>query len=90
MKKLRNQITIRFIRIWRYLKMINKSANLSNEVMLKNQAKIYLVDNFKSVLVDFYNDVIDQHLDSKSYSMNDFRAIENIRKAINDYRPFKK
>lgn len=85
MKRLKDQITIRLIRIWRYLKMINKSASLSNETMLKQQAKVYLVDNFKLVLVDYYEDIINKHLNSKNYSMSDFRAIESIRRAIKEY-----
>lgn len=86
MKNLKQAITIRLIRIVRYFKMINKSANITNEAMLRKEAKVYLVDNFKLVLVDYYDDVINKHLASKNYSMYEFRAIENIRKAIKEYK----
>lgn len=85
MKNLKNKIRLRLIRIARYFKMINRSANLSNEAMLKQQAKVYLVDNFRLVLIEYFDDVINKHLASKNYSMYDYRAIENIRKAIKDY-----
>lgn len=85
MKNLKNKITLRLIRIVRYFKMINKSANLRNEAMIKQQAKVYLVENFKFVLVEYYDDVIVKHLNAKNYSMYEFNAIENIRRAIKDY-----
>lgn len=85
MKNLKNKITLRLIRIVRYFKMINKSANLTNEAMLKQQAKVYLVDNFRLVLIEYFDDVINKHLEAKNYSMYEFRAIENIRRAIKGY-----
>lgn len=86
MKNLKNKITLRLIRIVRYFKMINKSARISNEAMIKQQAKVYLVEHFKLVLVEYYDDVISKHLNAKDYSMYEFRAIENIRRAIKEYR----
>lgn len=85
MKNLKNKITLRLIKIVRYFKMISKSADLRNEEMIKQQAKIYLVENFKFVLVEYYDDVIVKHLNAKNYSMYEFNAIESIRRAIKNY-----